>query len=191
MYFRQQTTVLLEDINNFSDIYRIKWKQITIPKSLQQYLNVKIGDAVILRKNLLSRPIVCVVCGTSPIEDDGNIVRVSREITKRLRIEIGQPVLIEKIDVVSAEIVTIEWYYHQLPKKFMDNCLQEIINQQLRDSLFFELADLPLMEHDRFSTILSIDSEICQSYKIVYWIRAVRPQFPVVRLNPETKLVTF
>ena len=186
MYFQQQTTVFLEYINHFSDVYNVKWKQIIIPKSLQHYLNVKIGDAVIIRKNLLSSPLVCVVCGTSPEEDDGNLVRVFREATKRIGIEAGEQVLIEKIDVISAETVAIEWYYHQIPKQFMYENLRKNINKQLHESIFLKFADLPLMERDRFSMTLSINSETNQTSNISLWIRAIKPQFPVVKLKPDT-----
>jgi len=193
MYFQQRSAVLLEHELEYRNtgIYKHLWKQITIPKSFQNNLGVTNGDIVIIRENLLTKTLACVICGEGPLKDDGNpIVRVNKETRKLINTNVGNFVLIERIDVVPADEVYIEWYYH-LPKRFLDENLKKKINQLLHEFIFQELADLPLMERDRFTINLPIPTDLEQNYKIVYWIRSARPRFPVVQLNPETKLIIF
>jgi bifunctional DNA-binding transcriptional regulator/antitoxin component of YhaV-PrlF toxin-antitoxin module len=195
MYFQQRTAVLLEHDSKEQDFYVYKhpWKLITIPKSFQNFLGVDNGDVVIIRKNLLSKTMACIISGESPLKDDGTpIVRVNKETRNRININIGDFVLIEKIDVIPADEVTIEWYYQKLPKRFMDTSLKDKISQLLHEFIFQELADLPLMKQDRFTIDLPIPTESDNHYyKIVYWIRSFRPRFPVIKLDPETELKIF
>lgn len=190
MYSQQRTAILLEhDSSSFNFPYKHAFKQVTLPSDFQNRLGVVKGDSVIIRPNMLSRTAACVIVGEGPEKDVGNnIVRINsfaRQIIKGL---VGQPVLVERIDVIPADVLHIEWFITSQVKKYIEPEVQKSINTLLSNFIFLELADLPLMVRDRFQTTLTLPNNPEHTYKITYWIRNVKPGFPVVKLVPRTQL---
>jgi len=191
MYFQQRKAILLEHELGLHLPYKHYWKQVTLPISLQSELGADKGDIVIVRPDMLAKTAACVIVGTGPQKDFGNnVVRVSSDIKRVLKTSIGYPVLIEKIDVIPADEIKIEWFIPSLTKKYIDPNVRESISKHLIDLIIFELSDLPLMRADRFSTTLSLpDPE--HNYKINYWIRSYKPGFPVVKINSDTQIILY
>lgn len=192
MYSQQRTAILLDhDLNSINLPYKHNWKQITLPIDLQNQLGVVKGDTVIIRPNMLSKTAACVVVGEGPLNDIGNIVRVDTYTRKIIKTAIGQIVLVEKIDVIPADEIRIEWFISSIVKKYIEPDVRQSITNFLREIIFIELADLPLMKADRFKTSIILPDRPEHSYKITYWIRNLKPGFPVVKLIPSTKLDVF
>ena len=190
MYSQQRAAILLDhDLESFSFPYKHIFKQVTLPGDFQNMLGVVKGDSVIIRPNMLSRTAACVIVGEGPEKDMGNdIVRISPFARKIIKSSVGQAVLVERIDVIPAEELKIEWFITNQIKKYLEAELKSKINSFLANNLFVELADLPLMVADRFTTTLSLPNHPEHTYKITYWIRKAKPGFPVFKLVPSTTL---
>ena len=190
MYSQQRTAILLDhDSSSLNFPYKHVFKQVTLPSDFQNRLGVVKGDSLIIRPHMLSKTAACVVVGEGPSEDMGNdIVRINSVARRIIRSVVGQAVLVEKIDVIPAERIEIEWYVTSMIKRHMDPALRQSITNILNDFLFVELADLPLMIADRFTTTLTLPNNPEHTYTVTYWIRKLKPGFPVVKLVPSTKL---
>lgn len=190
MYSQQRTAIVLEhNLETLNFPYKHVFKQVTLPGDFQNRLGVVKGDSLIIRPNMLSKPAACVVVGEGPDKDMGNdIVRISSFARKIIKSSLGQAVLVERIDVIPADELNIEWYISGLVKKYIEPELRSSISAFLTNSLFLDLADLPLMVKDRFTTTLTLPNKPEQTYNISYWIRKAKPGFPVVKLVPNTRL---
>ena len=190
MYSQQRTAILLDhDSSSLNFPYKHVFKQVTLPSDFQNRLGVVKGDSLIIRPHMLSKTAACVVVGEGPSEDMGNdIVRINSVARRIIKSVVGQAVLVEKIDVIPAEKIEIEWYITTMVKRHMDPALRQNITSILNDFLFIELSDLPLMIADRFTTTLTLPNNPEHTYNVTYWIRKLKPGFPVVKLVPSTKL---
>ena len=193
MYSQQRMAILLDhgsESQNFP--YRHLFKQVTLPTDFQNQLGVVRGDSIIIRPHMLSRTAACVVVGEGPSVDMGNdIVRLNSVARGIIKTSVGQPVLVERIDVLPAEEIKIEWFISSLIKKHLEFDFRQAITTKLTNNLFSDLADLPQMVTDRFSTTLTLPHNPEQTYNVTYWIRKVKPGFPVVKLVPTTKFHIF
>ncbi len=191
MYSQQRFAILLDQDSNFQNLpYKHAFKQVTLPTDLQNQLGVVRGDSLIIRPDMLSRTAACVVIGEGPSGDMGNdIVRINSVARRIIKSSVGQSVLVEKIDVIPAEEIKIEWFLTSYVKKHLDSELCQNITALLQNFLFLELADLPLMVADRFTTALTLPNNPEHTYNVIYWIRKVKPGFPVFKLVPSTKLL--
>lgn len=193
MFSQQRTAILLEHDTSSIDLpYKHTWKQITLPHDFQNQLGVVRGDTLIIRPNMLSKTAACVVVGSGPDKDMGNdIVRVNSETRRIIKTAVGQPVLVEKIDVIEADHIHIEWFISSLIKKHIEPETKQIITNTLVGFIFQELADLPLMQADRFITSITLPDNPEHTYKVTYWIRKFKPGFPVIKIVPTTILHVF
>lgn len=193
MYSQQRLAILLDhDPSSLNLPYKHSWKQVTLPNDFQNQLGVVRGDTLIIRPHMLSKTAACVVVGTGPAKDMGNdIVRVDAGTRRIIKTSVGQQVLVEKIDVIPAEEIKIEWYVSSMIKKHIEEHTKQKITYTLKDFLFVELADLPLMQADRFQTILTLPDNPEHSYNVTYWIRKIKPGFPVVKIVPSTRLTVY
>lgn len=193
MYSQQRTAILLDhDQNSMNLPYKHTWKQVTLPNDFQNQLGVVRGDALIIRPHMLSKTAACVVVGNGPAKDMGNdIVRVDADTRRIIKSSIGQAVLVEKIDVIPAEEIKIEWFISSMVKKYIEPSTSQKITDTLRDFIFVELADLPLMIADRFKTVLTLPDNPEHSFNVTYWLRKIKPGFPVVKLVPSTQLIVY
>ena len=74
-----------------------KWKLALVEPVFQSQLGVVPGDTIILRKDMLSRPIACVVADYYPISDIGmNVIRLSDFAKQKLNCETNIQILVEK-----------------------------------------------------------------------------------------------
>ncbi len=190
MYSQQRTAILLEhDSESLNFPYKHTFKQVTLPNDFQNRLGVVKGDSLIIRPNMLSRTAACVIVGEGPEKDMGNdIVRINSVARRIIKSSVGQPVLVERIDVIPADKISIEWFASSQVKRFIDPDVKKSIDSMLTNYLFMELADLPHMTADRFTTTLALPNNPDHTYKITYWIRKVKPGFPVVKLVSTTQL---
>ena len=193
MYSQQRTAILLDhDLEALNLPYKYDWKQVTVPRDFQNQLGVVKGDTLIIRPHMLSKTAACVVVGDGPMSDMGNDNdRVNADTRRIIKTKIGQAVLVEKIDVIPAEEIKVEWFIHSLIKKYIEPELRQMITDLLRQFIFIELADLPLMTADRFVTTLTLPDNPEHTYNVTYWIRKLKPGFPVVKLIPATKLEVY
>jgi hypothetical protein len=190
MYFPQRIAELQshEALKNLNLPYKHLWKQVLIEPLLQTELGVNKGDTVLIRPHMMTPyPAACVVSGESPSLDHGrSIIRLHSTAYLRMKADVGSNVIVEKIDVIPASKITLQWFVRFIPRNHLNKKMKEQIIKNLKSIIFHDIQDLPIMVNDKFSTLLSFPDEPDKVYDLDYWIKEVIPRFPVVKLNSKS-----
>ena len=174
-----------------NDITDSRWKIAIVEPFFQAELGVKSGDTIVLRQDMMGKAIACQVSDGSPIKDIGHkLVRLSTIAQDRINVDIGSEILIERWETIYAIAIEIEFFLTDwtFTQQESNTTLLQEIETILSSIIHQELLNYPVMQNDVFETFLSIPSRE-EPLNIKYWIRKLQPNFPILQITSNTKLL--
>lgn len=179
----------IEEPDVFDHAYRHpKWKLALVEPVFQSQLGVTSGDTIIIRSDMLSKPVVCTVANYYPIPDIGmRIIRLSNFAKEKLKIENDNQIIVEKWEKINSKKVTLEYFIESwtLDQQLEHEDLLLYLETILPNSIKKDLKALPIALHDYFE--ISVDIEDREApLKVDYWITKLSPDFPITSVTNET-----
>ena len=160
----------IENSKTLNNSYRHPhWKFALVEPILQSQLGVVSGDTILLRVDMLSKSVACIVANYYPISDIGmNIIRLSKFAMDKLNIGKNDNVLVERWDKIYSKKIILEYF---IPNRIKN-----------------ELKLLPIALHDYFETSVNLDSRE-EPLNVDYWIKRLSPDFPITTVTKETNII--
>jgi hypothetical protein len=166
------------------------WKLALVEPVLQSQLGVVSGDTILIRIDMLSKPVACTVANYYPVSDIGmKIIRLSKFAIDKLDMGKNNQVLVEKWDKINSKKLTLEYIIEswtidqQIEHQELLSYLEGVLPNIVKD----ELKLLPIALHDYFETSINVKNRE-EPLNVDYWIKQLSPNFPITTVTKETKI---